>query len=42
MKNNPAIVALLGVSFLFAVLAAPAEVKRNRPVVLFRADEVIE
>ena len=42
MKNNPAIAALLGVSFLFAVFAAPAEVKRNRPAALFRTDEVIE
>ena len=42
MKNNPAAPALLGVSFLFAVFAAPAEVKRNRPAVLFRADEVVE
>jgi hypothetical protein len=42
MKNNPAVAALLGVCLLFAVFAAPAEVKRNRPAVLFRADEVIE
>ena len=42
MKNNPAVAALLGVCLLFAVFAAPAEVKRNRPAVLFRADEVIQ
>jgi hypothetical protein len=34
MKKNPAVPAL--------VFAAPAEVKRNRPAVLLRADEVIE
>jgi hypothetical protein len=34
MKKNPAVPAL--------VFAALAEVKRNRPSVLFRAGEVIE
>jgi len=39
MKNNPAVAALLGVSFVCGLRSTN---RGDRPAVLFHADEVIE